>query len=118
GGLLFFHTFDRTWLAWLIVIKAVETFVRNVPPRLHVYQSFVQPAELTAACRTSGLAIADLRGCRPVLSPALLRLARSGVVPPDLAFRFSRSTLAGYSGFARRLRRPAAPARSGPESPP
>jgi 2-polyprenyl-6-hydroxyphenyl methylase/3-demethylubiquinone-9 3-methyltransferase len=102
GGLFFFHTFDRSWASWLVVIKGVEAVVRNVPPRLHVHRAFIRPAELRAVCARHGLRLDDLRGCRPELSLALLRLVGTGVVPLDLAFRFCRSTLTGYSGIAER----------------
>ena len=46
GGRFFFHTFNRTWLAWLIVIKGVGWFVRNTPRDLHVLRLFVKPSEL------------------------------------------------------------------------
>ncbi|HEX4446697.1 MAG TPA: bifunctional 2-polyprenyl-6-hydroxyphenol methylase/3-demethylubiquinol 3-O-methyltransferase UbiG, partial [Polyangiaceae bacterium] len=29
GGLFFFHTFNRNWLSWLVIIKGVEWFVKN-----------------------------------------------------------------------------------------
>ena len=32
-GLFIFHTFSRNWVAWLVVIKGVEWFVRNTPPQ-------------------------------------------------------------------------------------
>jgi 2-polyprenyl-6-hydroxyphenyl methylase/3-demethylubiquinone-9 3-methyltransferase len=103
GGLVFFHTFDRSPISWLVVIKAVELFVANVPRDLHVLRAFVKPRELRAACAAHGLAVRDLRGCAPRASGALLRLAATGIVPPDLEFRFTRGTWAGYSGFAQKM---------------
>lgn len=100
GGLFFFHTFDRTWLSWLVVIKGVELFVRNVPRDLHVFSAFVRPAELSATCASHGLAIRELHGCAPRPSGALLRMIASGVVPRDLEFHFTRRVLTGYSGVA------------------
>ena len=46
SGLFFFHTFNRNFLAWLVIIKGVEWFVRNTPPRLHVLRLFLKPAEV------------------------------------------------------------------------
>ena len=51
GGLLFFHTFNRSWLAWLVVIKGVEWFVRNTPKDMHVLHLFLKPSEVEAMCR-------------------------------------------------------------------
>ena len=42
GGLLFFHTFNRSWLSYLVVIKGVEWFVRNVPEDMHVLAAVPQ----------------------------------------------------------------------------
>ena len=46
GGLLFFHTFNRTWLAYLVVIRGVPLLVRECPDGLHVYRYFIKPSEL------------------------------------------------------------------------
>jgi 2-polyprenyl-6-hydroxyphenyl methylase/3-demethylubiquinone-9 3-methyltransferase len=103
GGLFFFHTFNRTWLSWLVVIKGVELFVRNVPPDLHVHRAFVKPEELSASCAERGLQVRELYGCAPRLSLPLLRLLVDGVVAPNLGFHFTKRTSTGYSGIAKKL---------------
>lgn len=101
GGLFFFHTFNRTLLAWLIVIKGVEWFVKNTPRDLHVLSHFLEPREVSESCEASGLEIVDLRGQRPViLSRAFFQLLATGVVPKDFAFTFTSSTKVGYTGVA------------------
>jgi 2-polyprenyl-6-hydroxyphenyl methylase/3-demethylubiquinone-9 3-methyltransferase len=101
GGLFFFHTFNRNWLSWLVVIKGVEWFVRNTPRDLHVLRLFVTPRELRAMCRAHDLLVREMRGVEPVLaSRALLRLLATGRVPPEFRFRFTRSTRIAYSGVA------------------
>jgi 2-polyprenyl-6-hydroxyphenyl methylase/3-demethylubiquinone-9 3-methyltransferase len=100
GGRLFFHTFNRTWLAHLIVIKGVELFVRNTPKDLHVLRLFVTPDELAAMCRRHALAIAELRGSRPCFTRAMWRMLATGRVGDDFAFTFTRSRRIGYTGFA------------------
>jgi 2-polyprenyl-6-hydroxyphenyl methylase / 3-demethylubiquinone-9 3-methyltransferase len=102
SGLFFFHTFNRNPLAYLVVIKAVEWFVKNTPRDMHVLRLFVRPNELATMCRASGLEPLEFRGSRPCVGPALLKLAATGVVPDDFAFTFSRSTLLAYTGVARR----------------
>jgi 2-polyprenyl-6-hydroxyphenyl methylase/3-demethylubiquinone-9 3-methyltransferase len=114
GGLFFFHTFNRNLFAWLVVIKGVEWFVRNVPRDMHVLEAFVKPEELRAACASRGLAVRELLGCVPTLSRAFARMIATGVVPGDFAFHFSRSTRTGYSGVAVRDGERVAPGR--PES--
>ena len=102
GGLFFFHTFNRTWLAKLVVIKGVEWFVRNAPKNLHVLDLFVRPRELAAMCRESGLEISELRGSRPRFRWPLWRMLLTGRIRDDFAFTFTRSTQLGYTGYARK----------------
>jgi 2-polyprenyl-6-hydroxyphenyl methylase / 3-demethylubiquinone-9 3-methyltransferase len=101
GGQFFFHTFNRNWLAWLIVIKGVEWFVRNTPRDMHVLRLFLKPREVRAMCESHRMTVSGLRGLQPVLlSWALLRLVTTGVVPRDFEFRFTGSTLIAYTGLA------------------
>jgi 2-polyprenyl-6-hydroxyphenyl methylase/3-demethylubiquinone-9 3-methyltransferase len=100
GGRFFFHTFNRNPVSWLVVLKGVEWFVRNVPRDLHVFRLFIKPSELEAMCARRQLEVVELFGCVPVLSPALLRMIATGVVPHDLTFRFTRSPTTGYTGMA------------------
>ena len=101
GGLFFFHTFDRNPLAWLVVIKAVEIFVRNVPADMHVLRLFVKPRELRAMAAAVGLEVAEVRGSGPdPLTGAFWRMVATGRVSSDFRFRFTRSTLLGYTGYA------------------
>jgi len=104
SGLLFFHTFNRTWLANLVVIKGVRWFVRNAPPDLHVLRLFITPDELTEMCRSHALAIGALRGSRPRFRWPLWRMLVTGRVGADFSFTFTRSTQLGYTGFARAAR--------------
>jgi len=101
GGMFFFHTFNRNPLAWLVVIKGVEWFVRNTPPHMHVLRLFVKPAELARMCRAYGLEVEELVGSRPTVDAAFWRMLRTRVVPTELTFRFTRSTALSYVGMAR-----------------
>ncbi|NVB77661.1 MAG: 3-demethylubiquinone-9 3-O-methyltransferase [Kofleriaceae bacterium] len=103
GGLFFFHTFNRTWLANLIVIKGVSWFVKNTPDDLHVIDLFRSPAEVDAMCRAHGLEIVELHGSRPRFRWPLWRMLLTGRVGDDFAFTFTPSTAIGYTGVARRL---------------
>lgn len=102
GGLFFFHTFNRSWLAWLIVIKGVEWFVDNTPPDMHVLHLFLKPAEVEAMCRAHGVEPLELIGSRPRFDGAMWRLLRSGSVPRDFAFTFTPSTRLAYTGVGRK----------------
>ncbi|HEU5076841.1 MAG TPA: bifunctional 2-polyprenyl-6-hydroxyphenol methylase/3-demethylubiquinol 3-O-methyltransferase UbiG [Polyangiaceae bacterium] len=104
GGLFFFHTFNRNPLAWLVVIKGVEWFVKNTPRDMHVLRLFIKPSELRRLCSASGLEVVEIRGSKPVIFAASFwKMLASGVVPPDFGFEFSRSTLLAYTGFAARI---------------
>jgi 2-polyprenyl-6-hydroxyphenyl methylase/3-demethylubiquinone-9 3-methyltransferase len=106
GGLFFFHTFDRNPLAWLVVIKAVEIFVRNVPPDMHVLRLFVKPRELRAMATAVGLEVDEIRGSGPdPLTRAFWKMVATGRVSSDFRFRFTRSTWLGYTGYAHKAMR-------------
>ena len=102
GGLFFFHTFNRTWLAGLVVIKGVELFVANAPRDLHVLDMFVTPGELASACTANALSVVELRGSRPRFDRAMWHMLTTGRVSDDFQFTFTRSTKLGYTGFARK----------------
>ena len=103
GGTFFFHTFNRNLLAWLIVIKGVEWFVKNTPPHMHLLRLFVKPAELRAMCGNNGLSVVEIHGSAPVVwSKAFFRMLATRIVPPDFRFKVTNSTLIGYTGFAER----------------
>ncbi|MCM2323786.1 MAG: methyltransferase domain-containing protein, partial [Oligoflexia bacterium] len=101
GGVFLFHTFNRTFLAWLLAIKGLEWFVRNTPRNLHVLRLFIKPRELRALCARNGLEVAVFRGLMPVLDPwDLFRLLRTGIVPAEFRFRLTRLPWVGYLGYA------------------
>lgn len=103
GGLFFFHTFNRNFLSYLLVIKGVEWCVQNAPPHMHVYPLFIKPAELTALCETSSLEVETLLGLRPTFSLSFWKMVFRRRVPPDFSFQFSKSLLTGYCGIAQKI---------------
>jgi 2-polyprenyl-6-hydroxyphenyl methylase/3-demethylubiquinone-9 3-methyltransferase len=102
SGLFFFHTFNRNVLAWLVIIKGVEWFVRNTPPHLHVLRLFLKPAEVSAMCVAHGLGAVEFRGVRPRLGWPFLRMVLTRKISADFAFKFTSSTQIGFSGCARK----------------
>lgn len=102
SGMFFFHTFNRNFLSWLVIIKGVEWFVRNTPPNMHVLRLFVRPAELERFCVKHGLGALELRGVRPRFGLPFWRMLLTGRVPLDFSFAFTRNTFLGFSGFARK----------------
>jgi 2-polyprenyl-6-hydroxyphenyl methylase/3-demethylubiquinone-9 3-methyltransferase len=104
GGLFFFHTFNRNFLSWLIVIKGVEWFVPNTPKNMHLYSHFIKPEELEKICAQSGLAIEHMQGLRPdLVHRAFWKSFFTRTVTKDFPFRFTRSLKTGYLGFALKI---------------
>jgi 2-polyprenyl-6-hydroxyphenyl methylase/3-demethylubiquinone-9 3-methyltransferase len=103
GGLFFFHTFNRTRRAHVIVIKGVEWFVANAPKDLHVIELFRTPAEVTALCERAAFEVTLLRGSRPRFRWPLWRMLVTGNVGDDFGFTWTNSLAIGYTGCARRL---------------
>jgi 2-polyprenyl-6-hydroxyphenyl methylase / 3-demethylubiquinone-9 3-methyltransferase len=100
-GLFFFHTFNRNLLSYLVIIKGVEWFVRNTPPRMHVYPLFITPKELIDMCQNHHLKVDVLRGFTPKIgSLAFWRLLLTRRISPRFVFTFTRNLLTGYVGFA------------------
>lgn len=100
GGQFFFHTFNRNLLSYLIVIKALEFFVKNTPKNMHTIDLFIKPKELKKMCQDCGMDVVEWTGLRPKLNSSLLRLATTGKVPLDFSFKTTRSTLMSYMGRA------------------
>lgn len=113
SGLFFFHTFNRNFLSWLIVIKGVEWFVRNTPPNLHVLRLFLKPEEVRASCERHGLVGLELQGVRPVFGRPFLNLLLTRRVSKDFAFTFTPSLGLGFSGIAKKSARLSSPSGQG-----
>lgn len=102
GGIFFYHTFNRSALSEAVIIKFVERFVRNTPPRMHVIELFLRPEEVLDYCRKAELTNLDLTGLRPKLgSFSPLDIFR-GIVPKTLAFTPTPSLALSYLGAARK----------------
>jgi 2-polyprenyl-6-hydroxyphenyl methylase/3-demethylubiquinone-9 3-methyltransferase len=99
-GLLFFHTFNRNFISWLIVIKGMEWFVKNTPRNLHVLPLFIKPREMKKYLSKAGLKTKEIYGSRPCLDGAFFNLLRTGAVPDSFSFVRTPSLIMGYSGVA------------------
>lgn len=100
GGLFFFHTFNRNFLSWLIIIKLVEWFIKNTPKNMHVIELFIKPRELKDYCREAGMEVQELTGLRPILSSIDFQMIKTGVVSPHMRFTLTNNTLLSYLGVA------------------
>lgn len=103
NGLFFFHTFNRNFWSYLIVIKGVEWSVPNTPKNMHVYPLFIKPRELNNLCIKESLHIQKLYGFRPeIFSRAFFKMLFTRKVPHNFRFCFSKSLATGYCGSAQK----------------
>lgn len=100
GGLFFFHTFNRNFLSYVVIIKGVDWCVQNAPKNMHVYPLFIKPKELRHLCQAHRLEVEHMIGLRPRLSLPFFRMLLTRKVPADFSFRFSKNLTTGYCGLA------------------
>jgi 2-polyprenyl-6-hydroxyphenyl methylase/3-demethylubiquinone-9 3-methyltransferase len=102
-GLFFFHTFNRNLLSYLLIIKAVECFVKNTPKDMHVYSHFIRPDELQAYCNRADLQVIEMKGLAPdALRWRFWKTAFTRKIDSAFPFRFCNSLLTGYVGIAKK----------------
>lgn len=103
GGQFFFHTFNRNFLSYLLIIKGVDWCVPNAPKNMHVYPLFIKPKELSALCESAKMDVKTMHGFQPkIFNFALLKMLFQKKVPENFSFRFSKSLLTGYCGIAKK----------------
>lgn len=100
GGTFIFYTFNRNYLSYLFVIKAVEWLVPNTPKNMHIYPLFITPKEMQNMCYSYNLTIEEWLGMRPAFSKAFWRSLLQRKVVKDFSFQFSSSLKLGYMGIA------------------
>ncbi len=100
GGLFIFHTFNRNWVAGLVVIKLVEWLVKNTPKNMHVLRLFIKPSELNRFCNRAHMKVSAWSGIKPVLSTITIKSIFTGVVPKELRFELTKSMMISYIGAA------------------
>ncbi|MEI8027440.1 MAG: bifunctional 2-polyprenyl-6-hydroxyphenol methylase/3-demethylubiquinol 3-O-methyltransferase UbiG [Pseudomonadota bacterium] len=98
GGVFIFHTFNRNFLAYLVIIKFVEWFVKNTPKNMHILRLFIKPSELIGFCRSAGFKEDELTGIKPKFSHISWRDIKSGEVPDNFEFELTSSLKLSYMG--------------------
>ncbi|MDB6081372.1 MAG: 2-polyprenyl-3-methyl-5-hydroxy-6-metoxy,4-benzoquinol methylase [Chlamydiia bacterium] len=100
-GIFFFHTFNRTFLSYLLVIKGVDWFVKNAPEHMHVYDLFITPEELKNMCQSKQLHVDTVIGLAPYAKKwSFWKMVFTRTVPEDFRFHFVKSLSTGYCGIA------------------
>ncbi len=103
GGLFYFHTFNRNFLSYILVIKFVEWFLPKTPKNLHILRLFITPKELEKMCELSGLEVNMQFGIRPkFMTKAFWKSLFSREVERDFCFTFTNSTLLSFIGYAKK----------------
>jgi 2-polyprenyl-6-hydroxyphenyl methylase/3-demethylubiquinone-9 3-methyltransferase len=67
GGVFVFDTINRTWRSKLVAIKLAQEWrlTRFMPRDVHVWESFIRPAELRDAMGVAGLHAIEFTGLAP-----------------------------------------------------
>jgi len=103
GGLFFFHTFNRNFLSWLIVIKFMEWFVPNTPKNLHVLHLFIKPSELKTMMMINKLSTQEITGIGPRFNLGFIRSIFARKVTPGFSFKVGGHTLLGFMGYSKKI---------------
>ena len=102
NGLFIFHTFNRNLLAYIVIIKFVEWFVKNTPKNLHILRLFITPEELGNYCKKIGLVNIEMIGIKPDFATIPFKNYLTRTVPKSLKFKLTESLLLSYMGCAKR----------------
>jgi 2-polyprenyl-6-hydroxyphenyl methylase / 3-demethylubiquinone-9 3-methyltransferase len=101
AGILFFYTFNRTTLSYLLMIKGVEScFAASY--NMHDYPLLIRPEELKEMLEMNKLSIQRLIGIRPRLYKSIWKMFVLHQAPGNFSFRYSKSLGVGYCGYARK----------------
>lgn len=88
GGLYFFETINRNWIAGFLAIFVAENILRMVPKGTHELKHFLKPDEVAALLRKESVTVEDLKGFK--------------FNPLKWTFEPTGSTLINYVGYGRK----------------
>ena len=91
GGLYFFETINRNWIAGFLAIFVAENVLRMVPAGTHELKSFLKPQEVVDLLAAENVWVEDLKGFR--------------FDPLKWNFEPTTSTLINYVGVGRKSER-------------
>jgi 2-polyprenyl-6-hydroxyphenyl methylase/3-demethylubiquinone-9 3-methyltransferase len=100
GGLLFFQTYNRTPLAYVLFVWGVNR-TPGAARNTHVYRLFISPDRLRQHCRTAGLEVAALTGFKIAANRAALKTLWGQYDEiGNLQYQLTPSLAGGYMGMA------------------
>jgi 2-polyprenyl-6-hydroxyphenyl methylase/3-demethylubiquinone-9 3-methyltransferase len=111
GGLFFYDTINRSFIAWLGDIKLAQDWQATsfMPVNLHEWQKFIKPRELQDYLKQANLPGQEMRGISPRTHPLatialLLQHKRGKLTMPELGLRLgfheSDDRSGSYMGYA------------------
>lgn len=100
GGVVLFHTFNKTPLAWALAIHGFKVVTPGGPEHIHVYRLFIPPADLRTMHARAGLDVQEVRGVHPVPNRAFWRSVVRRRVDPAFQFKVGGPPWIGYIGHA------------------
>lgn len=104
GGLLFFHTVNRTALSYFLISKG-KWFIKQTPAMYFDFSLFRRPETVDQWCEEMGLEVQIVRGLRPkVLGKSFWRWLWTREVPDNMEFVWTKSKHISYTGYAKKLR--------------
>lgn len=102
NGVLLFYTFNRTFIAGLLAVKAVEFIARDCPKNFHLLRMFIKPKELEDMLAKDEFKVKEYRGLRPQIgSWAFWSSLLTRRVHKNFDFVYTRDLNLGYMGFAK-----------------
>jgi 2-polyprenyl-6-hydroxyphenyl methylase/3-demethylubiquinone-9 3-methyltransferase len=100
GGLMFFHTFNRTWMANILAVKSITLVTRGTPDHVHVYDMFIKPDELRSWAKAHQMVERDMIGIRPNFETwGFWKSLVSRRIQSGFEFKFCKSQSVGYMGY-------------------
>ena len=104
GGLLFFHTVNKTPLSYFLISKG-KWFVRDTPETYFNFSLFRHPDTVDQWCEELGLEMQAMRGLRPkLLAKSFWRWLWHREVSDNMEFVWTKSKPISYTGYAKKLR--------------
>ena len=100
GGVVVFHTFNRTLAAKLLAVHGMKIVARDTPEHVHVYDLFITPDELDRMAGQVGLAVREIQGVRPLVNRDFWWSVFHRRIHPNFSFTKTRSQAVGYLGYA------------------
>jgi 2-polyprenyl-6-hydroxyphenyl methylase/3-demethylubiquinone-9 3-methyltransferase len=113
GGLFFFDTINRTPRSKAVFIQGLQksSFTKLMPPDTHIWEMFIMPEEVRAACQKHGMTVEDMQGGKIAKNPfaTLWDVRRQkrgwisfGELGHRLELRLDKDLSLNYLGYARK----------------